>query len=65
MEIEEEMRRKIVVSVVAVTVFIALIIGIGATYSSDGLGSTGGMALVGSVVLFILVMAGAGVFLDR
>jgi multisubunit Na+/H+ antiporter MnhB subunit len=65
MELEEGMRRKIVVSVVAVSVFIGLILGIGATFNSGGLGSTGGLALVGSVVLFILVMAGAGVFLDR
>jgi multisubunit Na+/H+ antiporter MnhB subunit len=65
MEIEEEMRRKIVVSVVAVGLFIGIILGIGATLNSDGLGTTGGLALVASVVLFILVMAGAGVFLDR
>lgn len=64
MELEAEMRRKIAVSVVAVGVFIALIVGIGAAFP-DGLGGTGGLALVGSIVLFILVMAGVGVFLSR
>ncbi|WP_049988024.1 DUF7472 family protein [Halobellus rufus] len=62
MEIDAAMRRKIVVSVVAVGAFFALFVGIGATYGPD-LGETGGLALVGAIVLFIFVMAGVGFIL--
>lgn len=66
MEIEAEMRRKIVVSVVAVGVFIALILGIGSAFASTGsFASTGGLMLVGAIVLFIFTMAGVGIFLSR
>lgn len=66
MELEEGMARKIVVATATVVGFIALIVLIGTSANgSDGLGSTGGLALVGSIVLFILVMAGVGVYLDR
>jgi len=66
MEIDAEMRQKIVVSVVAVGIFIALILGIGATFGTDaGLGDQGGLYLIGSIVLFVLVMAGVGIWLDR
>lgn len=64
MDIDAEMRRKIVVSIVSVGVFFAVFIGIGATFGPD-LGDTGGLALVGSIALFILVMAGAGVYLGE
>ncbi|MFB6089697.1 MAG: hypothetical protein ABEJ97_01445 [Halobellus sp.] len=63
MEIDAEMRRKIVVSIVSVGVFFAVFVGIGATFGPD-LGSTGGLALVGAIALFIVVMALTGVFLD-
>jgi hypothetical protein len=65
MALEAEMRRKIVVSLVAVAVFIGIIIGIGVTFNDGGLGSTGGLALVASIVFFILAMAGVGVLLSR
>jgi hypothetical protein len=65
MAIEAEMRRKIVVSIVTVAVFIAIIIGIGVTFDGGRLGSDGGLALIGSIVLFVLLMAGVGVFLSR
>ncbi|KAB1197555.1 MULTISPECIES: hypothetical protein [Haloferax] len=65
MAIEAEMRRKIVVSMVAVGVFIALIVGIGATFNQGGLAATGGLALVGAITAFVLVMAGIGVWLSR
>jgi hypothetical protein len=65
MALEAEMRRKIVVSIVAVAGFIGIIIGIGMTFNDGGLGSTGGLALVASIVLFVLVMAGVGVFLSQ
>jgi hypothetical protein len=64
MDLEEGMVKKIVVSVVTVAVFVGLILFIGVTYNDGGLGSTGGIALVATIALFILVMAGVGVFLD-
>ena len=64
MELEEGMVRKIAISAGAVGFFVAVVVGIGTTYN-DGLGSAGGLALVGSIVLFILVMAGVGLFFSR
>jgi hypothetical protein len=64
MELEEGMARKIAVSVAAVVLFIGVIVAIGVTYNHDGLGHTGGLALVASIVLFTLVMAGIGLALD-
>ncbi|MFC5365432.1 DUF7472 family protein [Salinirubrum litoreum] len=64
MDLDEEARRQIAVSVVAVGFFVALILGIGVVFANSGLGSTGGLALVGAIVLFIFVMAAVGVFLS-
>ncbi|WP_248895604.1 DUF7472 family protein [Haloplanus halobius] len=63
MELEEGMVRKIAISVGVVGVFVAAVVGIGTTYSDGGLGSTGGLALVASIAVFILLMAGVGLFL--
>jgi len=65
MEIDAEMRRKIGLSITVVVFFVALILGIGATYNDGGLGSTGGLALVGSVLLFVLAMGVVGAWLAR
>jgi hypothetical protein len=65
MELEEGMVRKIAISVGAVGLFVAVVVGIGTAYNDGGLGSAGGLALVGSIVLFILAMAGVGLFLAR
>ena len=64
MELEEGMVRKIAISVAAVGVFVAFVVGIGATFNDGGLGSTGGLALVGAIVLFILLMAVVGFLLS-
>lgn len=65
MELEEGMVRKIAISVAAVGIFVAVVVGIGTVYNDGGLGSAGGLALVGSIALFILVMAGVGLVLSR
>jgi hypothetical protein len=65
MDIGAEMRRKIGLSVAAVAAFVLLILGIGVTFNDGGLTSTGGLALVGGIVGFILLMAGVGVWLAR
>ncbi|WP_129114262.1 DUF7472 family protein [Halegenticoccus tardaugens] len=64
MDLEEGALQQIVVSVVAVGFFIALILAIGMTFGTS-LGQSGGLALVGSIVLFIVVMALVGFFLSR
>jgi peptidoglycan/LPS O-acetylase OafA/YrhL len=63
MELEEGMVRKIAISVGAVGVFVALVVGIGSSFNDGGLGSAGGLALVASIAAFILVMAGVGFLL--
>jgi peptidoglycan/LPS O-acetylase OafA/YrhL len=63
MELEEGMVRKIAISTGAVGVFVALIVGIGVTYNDGGLGSTGGLALVASMAVFILLMAVVGLLI--
>jgi hypothetical protein len=65
MEIGAEMRRKIIVSVLAVGVFVGIILGIGITYDSGGLDPSGGLALIGSIVLFVLLMAVVGFWISR
>lgn len=65
MEIDEEMRRKIVTSLGVSALFIAALVGVGATFSDNGLTETGGLALVAVIALFVLVMGGLGVFLSR
>jgi len=63
MELEEGMVRKIAISVGAVGVFVALVVGIGTIYNDGGLGSTGGLALIATIAVFILAMAGVGLLL--
>ncbi|MFB6091737.1 MAG: hypothetical protein ABEK02_01860 [Haloquadratum sp.] len=63
MDIDAEMRRKIIVSLVSVGIFIAAFVGIGAVFGPD-LGDTGGLVLVVAIALFVLVMGGVGVFLQ-
>jgi hypothetical protein len=63
MDLEEGMARKIAVSVAAVVLFVAAILLVGLSYNRSGLGSAGGLALIGTIVAFILAMAGIGVYL--
>lgn len=65
MEVDAEMRRKIVASTLAVLVFVAALVVVGATYNSDGLSRTGGYALIATLVLFVILMAVVGLLLDR
>lgn len=65
MEIERETMLEIAVSVGAVIVFVALIVGIGATYGGQGLSSEGGIALLAAIAGFVLLMTAVGFFLAR
>jgi hypothetical protein len=64
MEIDAEMRRKIVVSISSVAVFVFVFIGVGIVYGPE-LPSQGGLALVGAIVLFIFGMAAVGFILNE
>lgn len=65
MEVDEEMRRKIAVSVAAVTLFVVALVGVGAAYNSGGLTETGGYALVGVIAAFVVLMSAVGLYLAR
>lgn len=65
MDLEEGMAQKIAVATGTVVGFLALIVLIGMTSGgTEGLDRTGALALVGSIVLFIVVMAAVGFYLD-
>jgi len=63
MDLEREKIVEIAVSLASVLIVLAMFYAIGATYNSDGIGSDGGLYLVGSIVLFVVLMAGAGLYL--
>lgn len=64
MDLERERVIEIIGAVGAVGIMIATMMWIGSTYATDGeLTQDGGMMLVGSVIFFILLMAGVGVVL--
>ncbi len=54
------------VAVGAVLLFLALLVAVSSTFAANGnITATGGFALVGAVLVFILVMNGAGLWLER
>jgi len=66
MEFDEEMRRQTVVSLAAVGLFLATLLGIGVVFDgSDGLPSDGALAVVGALAGFVLLMAVFGVVLTK
>jgi hypothetical protein len=66
MDIDEEMRRQTVVSLIAVGLFLAALIGIGVIFgTAGGLSSSGALALVGALAGFVLLMAVIGIVLIR
>lgn len=60
MDFERGRLIELVVSVTIVGLFIGLLIAVGTQFGQDGLSADGGLALVGAILLFILVMAGVG-----
>lgn len=74
MEIDAEMRRKIIVSLTATVAFVALLVFVGTRYGTDPtpeepggivLQQPGGTYLVALFGVFVLLMAGIGIYLDR
>jgi hypothetical protein len=64
MEIDREMLIQIGVSLVGVGVFIGAIVLIGVFFADNGLTEQGALGLVGSIILFILVMTALGYWLS-
>ncbi len=65
MPLDRETVYQIVITVGAVALFTGVAAVISQTYrTNDHISSTGGLALVGAIVLFILVMGGAGLWLN-
>ena len=64
MDVERETIVEVVVSVLAVGLFIAAVVGVGLTYAADGLGEQGALALIGLLVGFIVLMTAAGYWLS-
>lgn len=65
MNIERETLMEAGVSLAGVLVFTVAAIIIGLTFKAEnGLSGTGGLAIIGSIVLFIVVMSGIGLWLS-
>jgi hypothetical protein len=65
MDIERETVVEAGVSFAAVLVFIAAVAVVGTTFGTDnGLSGTGGLAVLGAVVLFVVVMTLVGYWLS-
>lgn len=66
MDIDAELRRQTLVSLAAVGLFSAVLVGIGVVYNgADGFSELGGLAVVGALAGFILLMTVVGFGLDR
>ncbi len=69
MEVDPEMVRQIVLSAGAVALFVVAAVFVGRTYAGSAPGTdlapTGGLALVGVLAGFILLMTLAGIWLER
>lgn len=64
MDIERETVVEAGVSSVAVLVFVAAVVYVSITYGTDGvMDPSGGLAILGAIVLFIVVMTGVGYWL--
>ena len=59
--IERDRLIEILVSVTAVGVFVGVLILIGSRYNDDGFGPDGGVALMGAIVGFVIVMTAIGI----
>lgn len=66
MPIDRETIYQILVSVGAVGLFIGAAVAVTEAFSADGtLSAQGGIALVGAIVFFIVLMSVAGLWLER
>lgn len=61
MDVDRDTVVEIVVSVGAVGLFVAVLFGIGTAYNQDGLSTMGGVAFVGAITAFVILMSLVGV----
>ncbi|MFB6228548.1 MAG: hypothetical protein ABEH88_08305 [Halobacteriales archaeon] len=61
---ERETQLELVVGVIGVGSFILALVFIGTQYGGDGLSETGGTALIGAMVGFVLLMSVLGYWLS-
>jgi len=65
MDIDEEMRPKIALSMGAVALLVAVFLAIGVMFGDSGLSTTGAYAIVTSLVGFVVLMGAVGLYLAR
>ncbi|WP_336336136.1 DUF7472 family protein [Haloarcula brevis] len=66
MDIERETLLQIVISAVAVVLFVSAAVTVSQSYlSGSSLSATGGYALIGVIGLFVVFMTAAGLWLER
>ncbi|WP_254272869.1 DUF7472 family protein [Haloarcula marina] len=66
MELDREAIVQIVVSTIALATFVAAAVFVSTNYSSNGgLTEQGGIAIIGAIGLFIVVMLVAGLWMER
>lgn len=66
MALDRETIWQVAVAMAAVALFVVIAVAVSSVFSANGnISPTGGMALVGSIAAFIILMAGAGVWLER
>ncbi|WP_135827680.1 DUF7472 family protein [Halorussus halobius] len=65
MDIDQETLREIFVGAASVGLFVALLYWVGLTYGGDALSETGGLAVVGVIVVFVAVMTAVGYWMSR
>lgn len=64
MNIERETVVEAGISLVSVAVFIVAVLAVGTTFRTNGhLSGTGGLGILGAIVLFVLVMGAVGFWL--
>lgn len=61
MDVDRDTVVEIAVSVGAVGLFVAVIVAIGGAYNQGGLSTNGGMALVGAITGFVVLMSLLGI----
>lgn len=66
MDIEREAAAQVVISAIALVTFVAATVVISSNYATNGnLTEQGGVAIIGAIGLFVVVMIGAGLWMER
>jgi polyferredoxin len=66
MEIERETLVQVAISTLGFVTFVGAAMYVASTYSTNGgLSEQGGVAIVGAIGLFVVVMLGAGLWMER